>query len=221
MGTHGHGDPRLHIDTLEARLAEREASLVARDAELTELRAELACSPSGLPPVTARGRSLWLAVGVVLTGTALGVAYVGLRLETERVRAATGAELAKLGAERADMEARIENAREEHLAASRRAEPPPPSAHFGDPSDRAAVDKALDSAASRAATCALPGGPTGTASVKIIFDALEGKVDSAAIDGAPFAGSVVEPCVVASFLQVRVGAFKSPRVTFTRSFTIH
>lgn len=218
MAHHRDGDPRLHIDTLEAKIAERNASLVARDTELTELRAELECSPSELPP--ARRRSPWLAVGVALTGTALGVAYVGLRLETARVRAAAGAELVKIGAVRADLETRIEDARNSHPACAQPADPPPPSAHFGEPSDRAAIAQALDAAASSAATCALPGGPTGTGSVKILFDALEGKVDAASIEGEPFAGSVVEPCVLASFLRVRVGAFKSPRVTLTHSFTI-
>jgi hypothetical protein len=218
METHRHGDPRLHIDTLEAKLAERNASLAARDTELTELRAELDCSPSELS--LSPRRSPWLAVGLVLTGTALGVAYVGLRLETARVRAAAGAELAKLGAARADLETRIEDARAKTVAASPQADPPPPSAHFGDPSDRAAIAQALEAAASSAATCALPGGPTGTGTVKIRFDALEGRVDAASIEGPPFAGSVVEPCVLERFLRVRVGAFKSPRVTLTQSFTI-
>lgn len=220
MASHPDGDPRLHIDTLEAKLAERDASLTARDTEVTELRAELECSTEGRAPASPRERAPWLAVGMALTGAALGVAFVGLHLETARVRAAVGAELAKLGAERADLEKRIEAADEKHAAGAQHAAPPPPSGLFGDPSDRAAVDRALDAAAGSAATCALPGGPTGTGSVKIVFDALEGKVESAAIDGAPFAGSVEEPCILAPFLRVRVAAFKSPRVTLTRSFTI-
>ncbi len=219
MPTYRDGDPRLRIDTLEARLAERDASLSARDTELTELRAELAQAHSVRPFAPAR-ISPWLAVGAVLTSAALGVAYVGLRLETARVRSVVAVQLEKLNAERASLETRFEDTSEKLVDCSRRAEFPPPSVHFGEPSDRAAIARALGAAAASAATCALPGGPTGTGRVKIVFNALEGKVDWASIEGEPFAGSVEEPCILAPFLLVRVSAFKAPRVTLTQSFTI-
>lgn len=220
MATYRDGDPSLRIDTLEAKLAERDASLVARDAELAELRAAMARSSEDPRVAPARRLFSGLAMGATLTAAALGFAYVGLRLETARVRAVAAAQLTKLSAERVNLEARFEVANEKLLACAQQADRPPPAADFGDASTRAAIDWALDEAARNAATCALYDGPKGRGRVKIIFNALDGKVESAAIDGAPFAGSVEEPCILTQFLLVRVGAFKAPRVTLTRMFTI-
>ena len=217
MSTYRDGDPRLRIDTLEAKLAERDASLAARDAELSELRALIARSCEGRPAAPAPRLVPWLAMGAVLTSVTLGAAYAGLRLETARVRAVAAAQLARISEERAALEARGEDTSER---CGHHADPPPPSRHFGSPSDRAAITRALDEAASGAEACGLPGGPTGTGRVKIIFDPLQGKADSVSIDGAPFAGSISESCIRDQFLGVRVGAFRSARATITRSFTV-
>jgi hypothetical protein len=220
MSTYRDGDPRLRIDTLEAKLAERDASLAARDAELAELRALVAGSPEGLSFASAPRLVPWLAMGAVLTSVTLGAAYAGLRLETARVRAVAAAQLARLSEERAALEVRSEDASEKLLACAHHADPPPPSQYFGSPPDRAAITRALDEAASGAGACGLPGGPTGTGRVKIIFDPLQGKPELVSIDGAPFAGSISEPCILAQFLGVRVGAFKSARATIIQSFTV-
>jgi hypothetical protein len=220
MSTYRDGDPRLRIDTLEAKLAERDASLAARDAELSELRALLARSSEGGRGAPAPRLGPWLAMGAVLTSVTVGAAYAGLRLETARVRAVAAAQLARISEERAALEAHGEDAGEKLGGCARHADPPPPSPHFGTPSDRAAITRALDEAASGAEACLLPGGPRGTGRVKIIFNPLEGKADSVSIDGAPFAGSIAEPCILGQFLGVRVGAFTSARATITRSFTV-
>jgi hypothetical protein len=224
MPTYRDGDPRLRIDTLQAKLAERDASLAARDTELTELRAEITRARGGDPAPPARRLSSLLVVGAMLTSTVIGASYVGMRLEIARVRAAAQAQEAMLRAERARLEARIEDTHDKLVDCARHAEapslPPPPSAYFGDETDRRAIDKALEDAARDAAKCGIPDGPTGTGRVRLIFDALQGKVDSASIEGAPFAGSAVESCVLAPFRRVHVSAFKAPRVTLTKSFTI-
>lgn len=213
MSTYRDGDPRLRIDTLEAKLAERDASLAARDAELSELRALLARSCAGRPAAPAPRLVPWLAMGAVLTSVTLGAAYAGLRLETARVRAVAAAQLSQLSEERAALEAHSEKL-------AHHADPPPPSRYFGTSADRAAITRALDEAASGAEACGLPGGPTGTGRVKIIFNPLQGRPESVSIDGAPFAGSIAEHCIVSQFLGVRVGAFKSASATITRSFTV-
>ncbi len=217
MSTYRDGDPRLRIDTLEAKLAERDASLAARDAELSELRALLARSCADRPAGPAPRLVPWLAMGAVLTSVTLGAAFAGLRLETARVRAVAAAQLSQRGEERAALEA---HRRDTSETCAHHADPPPPSRYFGTPADRAAITRALDEAASGAEACGLSGGPTGTGRVKIIFNPLEGRPESVSIDGAPFAGSIAEHCIVSQFLGVRVGAFKSASATITRSFTV-
>lgn len=80
-------DAGLRINTLEARLAERDAALAARDAELTELRAGLAGAFHGGTSARARRLTRILAIGGVLTSAALGLALVATRRELSCERA--------------------------------------------------------------------------------------------------------------------------------------
>lgn len=200
MATYRDGDPRLRIDTLEAKLAERDASLVARDTELVELRAEIARSRS--EGSLGRGSHLapWLAVGTVITAAALAVACVGLHFETVRVRSVAAAQEARFRAARVNLEKRFED--------------------FGDTKARAAMARAFDDAARDAAKCGQLGAPTGEGVVTIVFDPIRGAVESATIAEASRYRSSVQACIEESFLRVQVDPFKAPRLTVARSFTI-
>jgi hypothetical protein len=59
---------KLRIQTLEAKLREHEAGLVARDAELAELRALLARLGDRRPPRRFAGAAVWRFVAFVCTG---------------------------------------------------------------------------------------------------------------------------------------------------------
>lgn len=87
------------------------------------------------------------------------------------------------------------------------------------PFDRAAAEAALERAASQARSCQQPGGPSGTARVKVVF-APSGEVDSASVDNPPFAGTPVGGCIATAFRALRVPAFDGDPVTLEKSVEI-
>jgi predicted Zn finger-like uncharacterized protein len=82
-----------------------------------------------------------------------------------------------------------------------------------------AAQVALTQAAGNAQACKKPGGPTGTGKVQVTF-APSGRVTSANVNGAPFAGTPVGGCVASAFRRARIPAFTGNPVTVSKSFSV-
>jgi predicted Zn finger-like uncharacterized protein len=102
-------------------------------------------------------------------------------------------------------------------------EPPkeePAGASTAPPFSKASAISALTGAAGSAGGCKKPGGPTGTGKVQVTF-APSGRVTSATVMGAPFAGTAVGGCVAGAFRRAKVPAFSGNPVTVSKSFAIN
>jgi predicted Zn finger-like uncharacterized protein len=88
------------------------------------------------------------------------------------------------------------------------------------PFSKASAISALTSAAGAAGGCKKAGGPTGTGKVQVTF-APSGRVTSATVMGAPFAGTAVGGCVAGAFRRAKVPAFSGNAVTVSKSFAIN
>jgi hypothetical protein len=82
-----------------------------------------------------------------------------------------------------------------------------------------AAQVALTQAASNAAGCAKPGGPSGSGKATVTF-APSGRVTTANVATPPFAGTPVGGCVASQFRKARVPAFAGNPVTVSKSFNI-
>ncbi len=82
-----------------------------------------------------------------------------------------------------------------------------------------AAQVALTQAAGNAQACKKPGGPTGSGKVQVTF-ATSGRVTSANVNGAPFAGTPVGGCVASVFRRARIPAFTGNPVTVSKSFNV-
>jgi hypothetical protein len=87
------------------------------------------------------------------------------------------------------------------------------------PFNRGAAVAAMSAAASAAAGCKKPGGPTGSGKVSITF-APTGRVTAATVDTAPFAGTAVGGCVAGVFRRAKVPPFTGSSIRVSKSFTI-
>jgi predicted Zn finger-like uncharacterized protein len=85
--------------------------------------------------------------------------------------------------------------------------------------DKNAAVSALTSAASAAAACKRPDGPTGAGKVSVTF-APSGRATNAVISGGSFAGTSVGGCIASVFRRARVPAFSGDPVTVSKSFSI-
>jgi hypothetical protein len=99
-------------------------------------------------------------------------------------------------------------------------EPPPAGASTAPPFSKASAISALGAAAGSAGGCKKPGGPTGVGKVQVTF-APSGRVTSATVMGAPFAGTAVGGCVAGAFRRAKVPAFSGNPVTVSKSFAIN
>lgn len=219
MANYRDVDVGLRIDTLEAKLAERDDALAARNAELKELRADLAGELGGL---LKRERQLTRIVAVAggLLSAGLGFAYIAARADLERERGWLHDSIAMASANEAELHQQVAEAKAKLVACTNHglSAPYAPTSAFGD--NRAAVDKALDAAAREARKCWVAGQPTGAERVQMVFEPLDGNVTQATLDYGTFTGSAIEECILAPFRAVHVDAFKANRVTLTRELTI-
>ena len=87
------------------------------------------------------------------------------------------------------------------------------------PFSKSAAVSALSSAAANAASCKIPGGPTGSGKAIVTF-APSGRVTTANVVGGKFGGTSVGGCVASRFRGARVPAFSGGPVTVSKSFTI-
>jgi predicted Zn finger-like uncharacterized protein len=99
-------------------------------------------------------------------------------------------------------------------------DPKPPAATADRKFSRSAAISALGAAAGAASGCKKPGGPTGRGRVSVTF-APSGRVTTANVSGAPFAGTSVGGCVAATFRRASVPPFDGSPVTVHKSFTIN
>jgi predicted Zn finger-like uncharacterized protein len=95
-----------------------------------------------------------------------------------------------------------------------------PAAAAAGPFDTGAAKAALGGAAGGVGRCKKPGGPTGSGKVQVTF-APSGRVTSATVAGAPFAGTPVGGCVASVFRGARVPPFSGSAVTVSKSFSIN
>ena len=96
----------------------------------------------------------------------------------------------------------------------------PAGASTAPPFSKASAISALTGAAGAAGGCKKPGGPTGTGKVQVTF-APSGRVTSATVMGAPFAGTAVGGCVAGAFRRAKVPAFSGNAVTVSKSFAVN
>lgn len=87
------------------------------------------------------------------------------------------------------------------------------------PFNRGAAVSAMSAAASQAASCKKPGGPTGSGKATLTF-APSGRVTSASVTTPPFAGTAVGGCVASVFRRAKVPPFTGNPITVSKSFTI-
>jgi len=90
-----------------------------------------------------------------------------------------------------------------------------PSARF----DPAVTKAPLAQAANEAQACKQSGGPTGKVAVVVTFDP-SGKVSSATITDAPFAGTATASCIAATFKRASIAAFSGLPGTVSKTFSI-
>lgn len=93
-----------------------------------------------------------------------------------------------------------------------------PAAPTG-PFSVSAAQVALTQAAGNAQACKKPNGPTGSGKAQVTF-APSGRVTSANVNGAPFAGTPVGGCVASVFRRARIPAFTGNPVTVSKSFSV-
>jgi predicted Zn finger-like uncharacterized protein len=99
-------------------------------------------------------------------------------------------------------------------------EPAAAGASTAPPFSKASAISALGGAAGSAGGCKKAGGPTGVGKVQVTF-APSGRVTSATVMGAPFAGTAVGGCVAGAFRRAHVPAFSGNAVTVSKSFAIN
>ncbi|HEY3498064.1 MAG TPA: zinc-ribbon domain-containing protein [Polyangiaceae bacterium] len=94
-----------------------------------------------------------------------------------------------------------------------------PSSAGTAPFSVSAAQVALTQAASNAAGCGKPGGPTGSGKATVTF-ATSGRVTTANVGTPPFAGTPVGGCVAGVFRKAKVPPFSGNPVTVSKSFSI-
>ncbi len=105
-------------------------------------------------------------------------------------------------------------------ATPKKEEPAEPGPSTAPPFSKASAISALGGASGSAGGCKKAGGPTGVGKVQVTF-APSGRVTSATVMGAPFAGTAVGGCVAGAFRRAHVPAFSGNPVTVSKSFSIN
>jgi hypothetical protein len=211
------GAAHRRIETLTAKVAEREAAIVARDLEIQELRAYLELIEERSSEATTEGRRRSVSLGglsgfrgpllfgITVIGVS-GVLALGVTPRRGQVHLASPSDYA-LATEPIP------------------AEPPPvfweeieieldeisdqPAGHFS----HAEAADALAKVAEDAIACRKSADePTGVATVLVTFGA-SGRVSNVELDSAAFEETQVGECIVATFHQARVPAFEGSPVT--------
>jgi hypothetical protein len=85
--------------------------------------------------------------------------------------------------------------------------------------DPAATKAPLAEAAGQAQACKQSGGPTGKVTVVVTFEP-NGKVSSATITDAPFAGTATATCISAALKRATIAPFSGLPGTVSKTFSI-
>lgn len=149
------------------------------------------------------------------------------KTDTSKVAADTksgsksGSALATSGASKDDKGSKTDtSSKSDDSTAAKPVDTPAAPAAGGDRAfSRSAAVSALNAAASSAASCKKPDGPTGRGQVSVTF-APSGRVTTANVGGA-FAGTSVGGCVASVFRRATVPPFDGSPVTVRKSFTIN
>ena len=106
---------------------------------------------------------------------------------------------------------------EEAVDTEELAPPEPPPADL--PAfDRATANAGLNAAAGAASSCRTDGSPRLPGRVSVTF-APNGRVTTAVVDGATFAGSTVGGCIARTFRSVRIEPFAGSHITVHKTYT--
>jgi predicted Zn finger-like uncharacterized protein len=100
------------------------------------------------------------------------------------------------------------------------AAPKPAAVESDQPFNMGEAKAKLGAAASAAAGCKKPNGPTGTGRAVIVF-APSGAAQSASITGEPFEGTPTGACVASKFRAVRVPPFSGSPFSVSKSFSVN
>jgi hypothetical protein len=85
--------------------------------------------------------------------------------------------------------------------------------------DAVATKAPLAEAANQAQACKQSGGPTGKVTVVVTFEP-NGKVSSATITDAPFAGTATATCIAAALKRATIAPFSGLPGTVSKTFSI-
>lgn len=231
MSSYRDVDAKLRIETLEAKLAERDASLRAREVEMEELRARLEEATRGKAG-SGRGAKTgpWIVAGMAFAAVVgMGVTIVQQKARSAESRALFEETAARSEARLAEADARsAEAARRLDLAERRlqdcqaeKREPPPPPAEpqeAGGDFDRTAAVAALREVDSKVRLCRTSPSTPETGKVTITF-APDGRASSVTVDG-PLQGTSTGACVAAAFRNAKVPPFSGGPVTVSRTVKI-
>jgi len=97
--------------------------------------------------------------------------------------------------------------------------PPQEAAPELPPFNQAAAQAALDAAAGRAAGCLKEGEPSGMARVVVTF-APSGRVTTASVDGAPYAGTPTGGCIARAFRSAEIAPFSGKLMTVGKTVAL-
>ncbi|HEU4412253.1 MAG TPA: hypothetical protein VFS43_43830 [Polyangiaceae bacterium] len=195
---------RLRIESLEANLAERNAALGAREAELRELAAKLGRrEPSAQAPRPPAAWALIFGAGLVAAVTLFANSHARQQLRMTEARAEMLAHTVKLCEERNALSPRAPADEPPPYAAERRDEPPAvPEPAF----DRRAASRALNEAAGQARrSCWRADAPKLPLRVRVTFSP-SGKASEVSTD-APV-HTAAGRCLERVFTQAKVPPFE-------------
>jgi len=232
------------VDELQSKLVARVASLVAREAEIAELRGTLDRLNVDPTQRKSRGsRSRVIVMGVVAgLGVAVAV-FVFWLLKPNVVSVDDNLDRPKAPPKQTST-ADITATDQGHTAEA----PAPPPTHSAPPTSpsqscdcapndlmcnmrctantrqnkpefsRDAARKVLRQATTDVQRCKIPNGPLGRGRVSVVFEP-SGTVSSVAV-GPPYVHTTVEACIAKTFGQISIPAFRGGSVTVSKSFMI-
>lgn len=223
---------RLRIESLEANLAERNAALGAREAELREMAAKLGRrDPSTQPQAPQTAWAVTFGAGLIVAVSLFANSHAQKQIhlaEAHLRRAEANAHACEARARAAETSGKADEAPpQQDIAFPLRPSSPQPEIVAGTPEptvldddtfDRGAASRALREAGERArSSCLRAGAPELPLKVKVTF--LPGGEASQATTDAPLHATPAGRCLERAFLRTEVPPFTGAPRTVSMSFT--